>query len=159
MAKRKKKQGIRIVDIVLIIIIAIVIIIVAKKIISNKKAKENNQIQNTETEQYVTVLDDGTKLNNSSKITENKKLQGLEITNTQITYNDGVTNLLANVKNTTKSNIDMQEVTIVLLDKHGKELYQMPGIIEAVKAGETVQFNSSITADFANAYDFKIIKK
>ncbi len=159
MAKRKKKQGIRIIDIVLIIIIAIVIIIVAKKIISNKKAKENNQIQNTETEQYVTVLDDGTKLNNSSKITENKKLQGLEITNTQITYNDGVTNLLANVKNTTKSNIDMQEVTIVLLDENGKELYQMPGIIEAVKAGETIQFNSSITADFANAYDFKIMKK
>ena len=159
MAKRKKKQGIRIVDIVLIIIIAIVIIIVAKKIISSKKTKEDNQIQNTETEQYVTVLDDGTKLNNSSKITENKKLQGLEITNTQITYNDGVTNLLANVKNTTKSNIDMQEVTIVLLDENGKELYQMPGIIEAVKAGETIQFNSSITADFANAYDFKIMKK
>ena len=143
----------------LIIIIAIVIIIVAKKIISSKKTKEDNQIQNTETEQYVTVLDDGTKLNNSSKITENKKLQGLEITNTQITYNDGVTNLLANVKNTTKSNIDMQEVTIVLLDENGKELYQMPGIIEAVKAGETIQFNSSITADFANAYDFKIMKK
>lgn len=146
-------------DIVLIIIIAIGIIIVTKKIISNKKTKEDNQVQNEEIEQYVTVLEDGTKLNNSSKITENKKLQGLEITNTQITYNDGVTNLLANVKNTTKSDIDIQEVKIILLDENGKELYQMPGIIEAVKAGETIQFNSSITADFANAYDFKIMKK
>ena len=72
---------------------------------------------------------------------------------------NGVTNLLANVKNTTQSDKNMQEVIIILLDENGQEIYKMPGIIEEIKAGETIQFNSSITADFANAYDFKIVKE
>ena len=39
---------------------------------------------------------------------------------------------------TTHSDKKIQEVTIILLDKKGKELYQMPGIREAVKTGETI---------------------
>lgn len=159
MAKRKKQRGIKVIDIIVMIIVIVVIIVVAKNIISSKKTKEKRNTEISTSEQYVTVLEDGTKLNNSTKISENKKLEGLEITNTQISYNNGVTNLLANVKNTTQSDKKMQEVAIILLDENGKELYQMPGIIDAVKAGETIQFNSSITADFANVYDFKITKK
>ena len=159
MTKRKKQRGIKVIDIIILIIIIVVIIVVAKNIVTNKKQKESNNIETSTNEQYVTLLEDGTKLNNSKKISENKKLEGLEITNTQITYNGGVTNLLANVKNTTQSDKNMQKVIIILLDENGQEIYKMPGIIEGIKAGETIQFNSSITADFANAYDFKIVKE
>ena len=161
MAKREKKQkkGIRVIDILIAIIILVVAIIIGKNVISKDKNKTENNTQVQNTEQYVTVLEDGTKLNNSNKISENKKLEGLEITDTQLTYNNGVTNLLANVKNTTQNKIEMQQVTIILLDAQGNKIYEVPGVIEAVEAGKTIQFNSSITADFANAYDFKIVKK
>lgn len=159
MTKRKRPRGIKVIDIMVLIIVIAIIIVVTKNIILNKKTKENNNTKTSTNEQYVIVLEDGTKLNNSKKISENKKLDGLEITNSQISYNNGVTNLLADVKNTTQSDKKMQEVTIILLDEKGKELYQIPGIIETVKTGETIQFNSSITADFANVYDFEIVKK
>lgn len=162
MAKNKstKKRGIKLIDIIIIIIVGIILIVTIPKI----KGKKNSSVSktnatNTANEEYVTVLADGTKKNSSEKVNEDKKIEGLDITDTQITYNNGITNLLANVKNTTNKDQEMQEVTIVLLDNEGKELYRIPGVIEKVKAGETIQFNSSVTADFANAYDFKIIKK
>ena len=53
----------------------------------------------------------------------------------------------------------MQEVEIALLDENGEVIYKIPGVIEEVEAGATVQFNTSISADFANAYNFEILKK
>ena len=53
----------------------------------------------------------------------------------------------------------MTNVSIQLVDENGKEIYTLNGIIEETKAEETAKMNCSITADFANAYDFKIVKK
>ena len=50
-------------------------------------------------------------------------------------------------------------ISIQLVDESGKEIYKFYGIIEETKAGETANINCSITADFADAYDFKIVKK
>ena len=160
---KSRNKGINLITIIFIIILIVVAVTAIRKITTknNKNGQVNNltnQIE-TDTEKNVKVLDDGTKLNISSKLKENKKLEGLEITNTQITYNNGITNLLADVKNTTQSKMKMQNVEIILLDEQGNTIYKIPGVIEEIEAGETKQFNTSITADFANAYDFKIIKK
>ena len=50
-------------------------------------------------------------------------------------------------------------VEIIILDKEGNEITRIGGYIDKVKAGEKVELNASATSDFANAYDFDIVKK
>lgn len=159
MARRKK--GINLITLILIILVIIIAITVIVKITGkNSNKKQTNGVQNQEQEEkFVKVLENGEKLNTNSKLNENKSIEGLELSNIQLTYKDGITNLLCDVRNTSKKNIKMQEVEIVLLDEDGNTIYKMPGVIEEIEAGATKQFNTSITADFANAYDFKIVKK
>lgn len=163
MTKRKKK-GIKIIDIIIIIAIIVILIIGINKLIQNKNNKEQNTLTNQiqtedDQEKYVEVLEDGTKLNISEKLKQTKKLDNLEIKNIQLTYKDGVTNLLATVSNAENKKIEMTQVEITLLDENKNTIFKIPGIIEEAKEGETAQLNCSVTADFANSYDFKISKK
>ena len=158
-----KNKGINLITIIVILILIIITVVVTRKIIAknNKDEQVNNvtnQIEN-ETEKNVKVLEDGTKLNISSKLKENKKINNLELKDIQLTYKNGVTNLLCNIENTSETKTDIQNVEIILLDEQGNTIYKMQGVIEGINPGETKQFNTSITADFANAYDFKIVKK
>ena len=164
MAKINKK-GLRLIDIIIAIIAIVIVIAIVANI--NKKKDNTNKLENSVVdekeqkveEKNVIELEDGTKLNVSSKLNENKALGDLAIKNIQLTYKDGVTNILATVENIKKEKIPMTNVSIQLLDENGKEIYTLNGIIEETKAGETASMNCSITADFANAYDFEIVKK
>ena len=53
----------------------------------------------------------------------------------------------------------MTLVDVILLDKNGKEIVTLGGIISPLQPGEKKQFNTSMTLDYANAYDFKIVIK
>ena len=163
---RRKKRGLRLIDIIIAIIAIVIIIAIVANINKKKtnKTEENKNVAQSEQtqkveEKNVIELEDGTKLNVSSKLNESKALGDLAIKNIQLTYKDGVTNLLATVENTKNEKIPMTNVSIQLVDENGKEIYTLNGIIEETKAGETAKMNCLITADFANAYDFKIIKK
>ena len=50
-------------------------------------------------------------------------------------------------------------INIILIDKTGKEIATIPGIVAPVKAGGIQQLNAGITEDYANAYDFKVEKR
>lgn len=154
----KKKEK----TMILIFIVVAVIIIVGLLIWRNAKNKNEQQPQqenNTIEEKYVDVLENGTKLNKSSKLKETKNLDGLEISNLQLTYADGIAVLLADVKNTTSQDVELTPVELTLLDDQGNTLEVLDGLISPVAAGETVQLNIGVSADYANAYDFKIVKK
>lgn len=154
----KKKEK----TMILILIVVAVIIIVGLLIWKNAKNKNEQQPQqenNTIEEKYVDVLENGTKLNKSSKLKETKNLDGLEISNLQLTYADGIAVLLADVKNTTSQDVELTPVELTLLDDQGNTLEVLDGLISPVAAGETVQLNIGVSADYANAYDFKIVKK
>ena len=160
MAKKKQKEFKLINVILVILVIAIAIVVINNIVKENKNKKENEKFtSNQESEKYITVLADGTKLNNSNKLNEEKKLGYLKVTNIQLTYKNGITNLLATVTNTSKEKTKQQNVNIIILDEDGKELRTIPGIIEELESGESTQLNSSITADFANAYDIKITER
>lgn len=164
MAKRKKRRGIRLIDIIIIIAIIIIVGIFIKNLAQKAINKENRTETNQTTvqqnqEKNIKLLEDGTKLNTSTQLKEDKKLDNIELKDIQLTYKDGVTNLLCNVQNTSKTKIDMQKVEIVLLDEKENVIYKIPGVIESLQAGETKKFNTSVTADFSNAYNFKIVKK
>ena len=162
----RSKRNLQLISIIIaiiaiVIVIAIIVNINKKKDNTNENKLTNSVVDEKEQkveEKNIMELSDGTKLNVSSKLNENKILGDLVIKDIQLTYKDGVTNLLTTVENIKKEKIPMTNVAIQLLDESGKEIYTLNGIIEETKAGETAKLNCSITADFANVYDFKILK-
>lgn len=156
----KKNEKIIILILLVVLVIAIIIFAVNK----NKKEEDNNENINTETEnnvteEFVQVLEDGTKLNTSTKLNETKQVGIYKFENIQLTEKDGQSLILADVTNTSKNETDAKIVDIKLLDKDGKEIVTIGGIISPLKSGETKQFNSSMSLDYANIYDFEIILK
>ena len=150
--KPKEKRMI----LILLVILVIAIIIFA---VNKNKKDENTAEGNNVVEEFVQVLEDGTRLNTSTKLNEMKKFEGLEFGNIQLTNLNGQSVLLADVKNTTSAETGLMLVNVTLIDKNGNELGTVGGIISPLKPGESKQFNTSMTIDYANAYDFKITKK
>lgn len=150
--------------IILILLVVLVIAIIVFTVNKNKKEENNNENVNTETEnnvteEFVQVLEDGTKLNTSTKLNETKQVGIYKFENIRVTEKDGQSLILADVTNTSKNETDAKIVDIKLLDKDGKEIVTIGGIISPLKSGETKQFNSSMSLDYANIYDFEIILK
>ena len=156
----KKNEKIIISILLVVLVIAIIVFTVNK----NKKEENNNENVNTETEnnvteEFVQVLEDGTKLNTSTKLNETKQVGIYKFENIKLTEKDVQSLILADVTNTSKNETDAKIVDIKLLDKDGKEIVTIGGIISPLKSGETKQFNSSMSLDYANIYDFEIILK
>ena len=154
--KKKEKR-------LILILIAILVVVLIIGLFIKKNRNEENGVQsqqNTATdEKFVQVLEDGTKLNKSSKLNETKNVEGIEISNIQFTYKDGQTVLLADVTNNSGKAIDMTLLNIKLLDEQENEIITIGGIISPMQVGETTQVNASMTMDYANAYDVEITLK
>ena len=158
----KKKEKRMILILLVILIIAIVIFVVSKNLNKESKTKENGsttQQENTEPEEFVQVLGDGTKLNTSTELNKEKQVGNYKFENMQLTTQDNQTVLLADVTNTGSNKTDIQLVDVTLLDKDGNEIITVGGIISQLEPGEKTQFNTSMTLDYANTYDFKITLK
>ena len=158
----KKKEKRMILILLIILIIAIVIFVVSKN--TNKKINTNEntsttQLENTEPEEFVQVQEDGTKLNTSTELNKEKQVGNYKFENMQLTTQDNQTVLLADVTNTGSNKTDIQLVDVTLLDKDGNEIITVGGIISQLEPGEKTQFNTSMTLDYANTYDFKITLK
>lgn len=147
--------------IVILAIITIAIIIVALIVRNNKKGanKVAEGAGSQPSEEYVSVLDDGTRLNTSDKLHETKTVDGMEITNFQLTEKDNVTLLLGTVTNTSDTVKGGYPVDVKIVDKEGNEIITIVAFIGSLEPGESTQFNTSATFDYANAYDFSITKK
>ena len=152
---KKEKRGL-----LILIIVAIAIIVTLVIILNVRGKKSNNEAEENElVEEFVQVLEDGTKLNTSTKLSETKIVDGLKIGNIQLTMQNGQSVLLADAENDTGKDIDIMLLDIILLDKNGNELTTIAGIVGNLKAGEKQQLNSSVTSDYANAYDFRVVIK
>ena len=68
--------------------------------------KNNQEDEGTVKEKYVQLLADGSKLNISEKLKENKKIDKLTIKDITLSYQNGVTTLLANVENTSNKKVE-----------------------------------------------------
>ena len=155
-----QEKGITAIALVVITLIAIMLIIIMVNTF-RKKEPENvgpvqGEEQGIEQEEYVQILQDGSKLNKSEELLKEKKLDELEISNIQLKETGGITTLLADVKNNTNHEIQERDVTIEVLDKQGNVITKLNGTIDTVEAGGKVQLNMSVTGDVANAYDFRI---
>ena len=141
-----------------VIAIAIVLIVV----LTGNKGKEENvnegqqeEVQVNE-EKYTTELNDGTKINTSEEFNSVKKYNDLEISNMQFTEKDGKSVMLADVKNIGSTTHEVEIVKVTILGENGETITEIKPIIGKVEPGETIKLNASISADVANAKDFKI---
>ena len=168
----KKKKGMKknekIVILVLVIILVAVIILAVVRNNSNSDTEETETSSSTESSEtedtseeegeYSMIVDDGTKLNTSDKLHEDKELDGLEITEIQLTSSDNVTQFLATVINTSDEVQGGYIATITLLDADGNELIALKPYIQELEPDESTQLNVSAVFDYSDAYDFTITK-
>ncbi len=159
--KKNEKKMILILVIVSIVIIGIIYLATRPSKNESESITTKESTTNENVEEFVQVLGDGKKLNNSTKLNETKKVNGLEFSKIYLTEKDNSTDLIATVKNNTGKDITkMTFVKVTLLDKEGKNIATLDGAIAPIKAGEEKQFQLNSTLDYANAYDLKIeIKK
>lgn len=157
MKKSEKKMTLILVIVSIIIISIIYISTRSSKNRSEPRTAIEESTTNENVEEFVQVLENGKKLNNSTKLNEAKQVNGLEFSKIYLTEKDNSTDLIATVKNNTGKDITkMTFVKVTLLDKEGKNIVVLDGVIAPVKAGEEKQFQINSTLDYANAYDFKI---
>lgn len=158
MKENEKKAIFGLVIIVAIILLVIIFSKVGKKE-ENKPQNNTNQTGTSQTsEEFSKVQEDGTRLNTSSKLAETKKIDNLEITNIKLTENGDVSQIIADVKNTSRETKGGYEVKLIFLDKDGKTIKEVPAYLEKAEGGQTVQLNASSSSKLSNAYDFKIEK-
>lgn len=155
--KKNEKKMILILVIVSIVIIGIIYLATRPSKNESESITTKESTTNENVEEFVQVLGDGKKLNNSTKLNETKKVNGLEFSKIYLTEKDNSTDLIATVKNNTGKDITkMTFVKVTLLDKEGKNIATLDGAIAPIKAGEEKQFQINSTLDYANAYDLKI---
>lgn len=155
--KKNEKKMILILVIVSIVIIGIIYLATRPSKNESESITTKESTTNENVEEFVQVLGDGKKLNNSTKLNETKKVNGLEFSKIYLTEKDNSTDLIATVKNNTGKDITkMTFVKVTLLDKEGKNIATLDGAIAPIKAGEEKQFQLNSTLDYANAYDLKI---
>ena len=144
-------------------IVVVAGIIIVGLLIWRNNANKGNEPQNNGGEQvaekYVQVLEDGTKLNTSNKLKETKKVDELEISGIQLTNQNGLSVILGTVKNTSNRDLGLTVIEVTLYDDKKNVLEKVEGFVSPVKAGESVQLNMGVSSDYANAYDFSVVKK
>ena len=150
--KNSEKRMIAI--LVAIALVAIIIVCMKNTNKSKKQKTETNQAEST-----VSIFDDGTMLNNSDKLHETKKLEGMEISQIQLTEKEGETQLIATVTNTSSTDQGHYPIIIKMLDKEGKEIGTMNGYIGKIKPEKSMKFSTEASFDSSNVYDFTVIKK
>ena len=121
-----------------------------------KSINKEEKIEDT-SQKYVQINENGTKENNSTKLREEKNIDGLTLSNISLTENGEITTLLADVKNNTGNEIERRTVEIQVLDEKENQIASLIGVIDTVKPNQTVKLNASITRDISNAYDFRIV--
>lgn len=149
--KKNEKIGI-------LILIGVAIVIISILVARSGKKEEIGE-ENTVKEEFVDVLEDGTRLNTSDKLHETKKFEGMEITDFQLTENNNVSLLLGTITNTSNGVVGGYPVRIKVVDKEGNEIITVEAYIGELEPGQSTQLNTSATFDYANAYDFSISKK
>jgi len=146
-----KKSKIYILIAVIIVTFAILSSIALFLYINSKNEQDIKQNDN-----YSSLLEDGSKINISKKLNENKKFDGLDITDIKLTEKGQLTKLTATLTNNTEEKKGDYTVNIIFVDSNGNELSKMGTYIKLLMPGESTLLNSSVTFDYSNAYDIII---
>lgn len=120
---------------------------------SNKNKEEKIEENNI---YWVETKEDGKKINKSEKISETKEFEGLALEKQEFVSKDSKTEISIKVTNNTQQDIPLTPIVLILLDKEGKEIVRLNGIINPTKVGENSNIYIGSSLDYIDAYDFKI---
>ena len=156
--KKKEKQRLLILVVVAVLIIGVIWFITRPK---NEEIKGNNGGTSAGTAslaqgEFTEVKDNGTVVNTSEKLNQNKEESGFLLTNIKLEEKNGETTLYATVTNKTEKEQAAFLGKIVLLDKKGKEVGRIPVMISDMQIGEAIDIQASITERYTNAYNFRL---
>ena len=96
-----------------------------------------------------------TRVNTNEDFNATKTYNNLEISNIQLSENNGTSVLLADVTNKGESTHEQETVKITIVGEDDSET-TVNAIIGTIEPGETIKLNTSMTVDVVNAKDFKI---
>ena len=156
MNSNEKKWIILLIAVVIIAVVLIVGLNISKNNKNQVQSGNMNQEENISEEKYSTELDDGTKINTGDEFNKAKTYNNLEISNIQYTEKDGMTVLLADVKNTGTTKHETEMVKIEILGENGEVITEGKPIIGDVEPGETVKLNVTFSGNLVNVKDFRI---
>ena len=154
-----KSKELKIIGILVVIAIILIIVLVRKNEVNKEELQKQIIASEDVDEEYVMTLLDGSKINASSKLSQKKKIDNIEIENISITYKNNKSTFIAEIKNVSNTLTDKMLVTIELYDKQGDLVEKLEGIIPKLNIGETAKLNISATKDITSAYDYKIVMK
>ena len=100
-------------------------------------------------------------VNDNQEVIKNQNIDGIEITNTSLVYEDGISYLKATVTNNTGSDYELNEYKINVKDNDGNIIVTMPGYVGSViKNGESKSINTMISEDLSKAYsiEYEVVK-
>lgn len=157
-----KKNAIIATIVTLVIISIVICMFVFLKDIkekNNTNAKEEtivNQIPSSPKLDYVVEDKDGIRKNISSEFSKEKKVENFSITKDLFASKAEKTEIILNVKNNSDQKSELTKVEVTLLDKKGKELKKLNGIINEINPGETSMLYITASLDLTDAYDYKV---
>lgn len=100
-------------------------------------------------------------VNDNQEVIKDQNIDGIEITNTSLVYEDGISYLKATVTNNTGSDYELNEYKINVKDSDGNIIVTMPGYVGSViKNGESKSINTMISEDLSKAYsiEYEVVK-
>lgn len=160
MSKKKNYKNNRLFYALGTITMILLTILLIVNITKNKDNEENNakDVEGTEkVGQYAQLLEDGTKVNISEALNQEKECNGFKIYNIQLSSKNDITNLVADITNNTGRDLDdMTTVNITFLTQTGFEIITIQAQIKPLKQGETTQLNANVSFDYSDVYDFKV---
>lgn len=155
--KSKEKKMILILVIVSALIITIIWFATRGKT-NNNAVETGKTTESIEQGEFTKVEADGTIVNTSEKLKEQKENIGFTIKNINFVKRGNETILTARVTNNTGEAQEGFLGQIVLLDKSGSKIGRIPAMITETESGESIDIETTITENYANAYDFRLEK-
>ena len=112
--------------------------------------KDNNKDSKTDME-----------VNTNDEVIKDQNIDGIEITNTSLVYENGLSYFSATVTNNTGSDYELNEYKINVKDSEGNIIVIIPGNVgSTIKNGESKNINSVVTEDLSKAayIEYEIVK-
>ena len=100
-------------------------------------------------------------VNDNQEVIKDQNIDGIEITNTSLVYEEEISYLKATVTNNTGSDYELNEYKINVKDSDGNIIVTMPGYVGSViKNGESKSINTMISEDLSKAYsiEYEVVK-
>ena len=98
----------------------------------------------------------GEKVNNSEKITRDRELNGLKLTNIKIQTENNISMFTADVKNDTGNKFNGGAIKLTFFNASGEEYADFEAWIPEINEGGTNSINAGTTMDIVNSTDMKI---